>query len=554
MPEVTALKMAKLPAKQASWRGGDALEQGGPKAVVPVIGANFEANWSVVGTPPDNSMAISNAGRIVSVNNDEIVYLNTAGQILQFLSWPDFVNDASLNASLYDPKVLYDSQADRFVLVLLHGSTASTSKVILCFSQTNNPQDGWWKYYLTGNPLNNNCWFDYPGLGVSNNEVYVTGNLFTSGANQFNQAVVYQVSKAAGYAGGNINWQYWHNLNASPYAAFTLQPASFGHQGNYGPGIYFVSSSAGGANSLRLWDLTDDLTGSPQLNVSQISVPAYSPAAPANQLGSSELLDNGDCRIVSAFYLPGVVHCVFATDAGSGWNGIRYTRINVSNNSAQQATLGAPGTADYCYPAVASFSTGISGTDAMIAFLRSAPNSYPEARVVNCDEALNWSPTTVVKAGETFVDFLQGNERWGDYTGICRRHNAGQPTVWVAACYGANIPAASTNNTYKTWVAEVQGGGTVDLAEHQTAAPGLRVFPNPAIDLFHLDFTLKEPARLRIELVDAKGALAKLLFEEERSPADYRISFNRGALASGTYTLLVRSNETIIGHETLVVQ
>lgn len=548
------MKMAKLPEKQAIWRGADAEEQGAPKAVTPTIGANFEANWSVVSTPPDNSVAISNAGRIVSVNNDEIVYMNTAGQIQQFLSWPDFVNDPTLNASLYDPKVLYDSQADRFVLVLLHGSTAGTTKVILCFSQTNNPQDGWWKYYLTGNPLNNNCWFDYPGLGISNNEVYVTGNLFTSEANQFNQALVYQVSKAAGYAGGNINWQYWHNLNASPYSAFTLQPASFGHQGNYGPGIYFVSSSAGGANSLRLWDLTDDLTGSPQLNAATVPVPAYSPAAPANQLGSNELLDNGDCRMLSAFYLPGLVHCVFATDAGSGWNGVRYTRINVSNNTAQQATLGAPGTADYCYPAVASFSTGISGTDVMIAFLRSAPNSYPEARVVNCDEALNWSPTTLVKAGETFVNFLQGNERWGDYTGICRKHNAGQPTVWLAACYGANIPDASTNNTYKTWIAEVQGAGSVGLEESQPAAAGVRVFPNPAMDLIQLDFTLMERARLRIELIDARGALAKLLFEEERSPAEYRISFNRGALAAGSYTLIVRSNETIIGHETLVVR
>jgi len=553
LPEVEALKASKLAEKMRSTLPLNDNEEGNAKSVNPVVAANFEANWSVQSTPPDNSMAISNAGRIVSVNNDEIVYMNASGQLLEFQSWADFVDDASLTASLYDPKVIYDSQADRFVLALLHGSTAETSKVILCFSQTNDPQQGWWKYYLTGNPLNNNCWFDYPGLGVSNNEVYVTGNLFTSGNNQFNQAIIYQVTKALGYAGGNINWQYWSNLSATPYAAFTLQPASYGQQGNYGPGVYFVSSAAGGANALRVWDLTNDLGANPALNAYTVSVTPYSPAAPANQLGSSNLLDNGDCRVLSAFFLNGRIHCVFGTDAGSGWNGIRYTRIATSNMSATQATLGAVGSSDYCFPALASFGTTATDTDVMIAFLRSSGGIYPEARVVNCDAALSWSPTTLMKSGETFVNFLQGQQRWGDYTGMCRKHNASQPTVWAAACYGASIPQASTANTYKTWVAEIQGAGTVDLPEATEAPSALRLYPNPAIDYFHMDFNVQERAKLRIAVLDARGALVKLLYEEERSPADYRFTFNRGALSAGAYSLVIHANETLIGHETLVI-
>jgi hypothetical protein len=262
--DIIDIKESKIQDKINSNNENEELQKSA-MTVNPTIGTNFEANWSLVGTPPDNSMAISNGGFIVTANNDGIEYYNASGSFLYFDFWSDFFNDNTLTATLYDPKVIYDSGSDRFVMVVLHGSTASTSKVIVCFSKTNNPQNGWWVYKLTGNPLNNNCWFDYPAVGVSNNEIYVTGNLFITNGS-FNQAIVYQIPKAAGYAGNNINWQYWHNLSSSPYPAFTLVPASYGHQGNYGPGIYLVSNKSGGDNKIRLWDLTDDMSGNPALN------------------------------------------------------------------------------------------------------------------------------------------------------------------------------------------------------------------------------------------------------------------------------------------------
>ena len=103
-------------------------EKGG-RAVNPVIGIDFEANWSTESTPPDNSMAISNGGFIITANNDGVEYYNSSGTFLYFDFWSDFFNDNSLTASIYDPKVIYDSGADRFVLVLLHGSNANTPRM-----------------------------------------------------------------------------------------------------------------------------------------------------------------------------------------------------------------------------------------------------------------------------------------------------------------------------------------------------------------------------------------------------------------------------------------
>ena len=546
---VRQIKEGKLAEKLNSYHPTEE-PQNETRAVHPAIGTNFEANWSIEGTPPDNTLAISNGGYIISANNDGIEYYNSSGSYLYFDYWPDFFNDNSLTASIFDPKVIYDSGADRFVLVTLHGSNANSSKVLVCFSKTNNPQDGWWIYKLTGNPLNNNCWLDYPCLGVSNNEIYVTGNLFQG--NSFNQAVLYQIPKAAGYTGGSLDWQYWSDLSNDPYDAFTLVPASYGYEGNYGPGVYLVSNSSSGDNTIRFWDLTDDMSGVPELTSYEISTTAYSPAANALQLGSSDELDNGDCRIQNAFYLNGIVHFVFHSDIGGGWNGINYNRFNTGSFTNVSATLGLQGSYDYAYPAVVPFSTSQTDKSVMIAFLRSSEDTYPQVRVVNCDNTMQWSPSALVKEGETFVDFLNDDERWGDYSGIARRHNSSGARIWLAGCYGADITTQGINNTYKTWIAEVYAGATVGLKD-QTTVRDVSVFPNPAYDMINIIFTTDLRELTTISLYDEEGRLLKILYKDTPREGENRLTFNKGALPAGSYLVSISTSTKILKNETIVI-
>lgn len=549
-PDVMEVKRAK----QLSRDLGNPVPPAPPEPqsiITPVIGVDFEANWSIYGTPPDNSMAVSNGGFIVTANNDGIEYYTTSGTYLYFDYWYDFFNDPSLTATIYDPKVIYDSGSDRFILVLLHGSTSSSSKVLVCFSQSNDPQDGWWIYTLTGNPLNNSCWFDYPAVGVSNNEVYITGNLFTN-AGGFNQALIYQIEKNNGYNGANINWQYWSGLDSNPFEAFTLSPASYGQQGNYGPGIYLVSSRAGGSNSIRLWDLTDDMSGSPQLNSYTVSTNTYGPSADANQLGTSDLLDNGDCRVLSSFYLNGLLHFVFHSDVGSGWNGINYNRLNVATLSNQSATTGNPGNYDFSYPSVASFATSSTDKNVMIGYLSSSPNAYPQVKVINCDNNMNWSSATMVKTGDTYINMIQGDERWGDYTGICRKHNSPSARVWLAGCYGSNITNQGINNVYKTWIAEISGN-TVTEVEEENNVDAARIFPNPVYDFFTLEFDAPQREVLLVELFDQSGKQVKTLYNDIVKQGKNRLAFNKGALAAGTYFVSLRTQSQTLRYEKIIV-
>lgn len=515
----------------------------------PVIGVNFEGNWFDGSTPPDNSLAISNNGYIVSTMNSNIEYYNTSGTLLYTSSFDDFFNDASLTSSIYDPVVLYDSGADRFFMVVLHGTTPSTSKVLTCFSKTNNPLDGWWVYYLTGDPTSNNLWFDYPKIGVSNNEVYITGNLFDS-SDTFNDSVIYQIDKNMGFSGTNLTWLYWYNISGGP---FTLVPASYGIQGNYGPGIYFVSTreQINSNDNYLLYDLTDDLSGTPQLDVYSIET-NFSSAGNAFQYGTTVELDNGGTRALKAFYLDGIIHFVFNSEYINGYSGVNYNRLTVSDLSIWNSILGLDGY-DYNYPSVASFGTSESDKSAMICFLRSSSLIYPEVRVVSCDDSGNWSGSSLVRAGETYVDVAQsdGVARWGDYTGISRKQNASSPEVWVSGGFGKN---RQNYHVFDSWIAEVNNPS---LGFSQTPNPiqnKINVYPIPVFDMFNVKFSIENKTKIQIELIDTNGKLVKVLYSDAAKKGQNMFSFNKGVLKSGVYFLTIKTDSNILKTEKIIIE
>ena len=514
----------------------------------PQIGNNFAGNIFNGMTPPDNSMAISNGGIVVTVNNSTLEYYSTGGTQLFSSSFANFFNDPTLTGAIYDPVVLYDSGSDRFFMAVLHGSTSSLSKVILCFSKTNNPSDGWWYYKLTGNPLNNSCWFDYPKIGVSNNEVYVTGNLF-SDASVYNQSVIYQVTKAGGYNGTSISWQYWYNISNSP---FTMGPASYGQQGNYGPGIYLVATNENAASdNYYFLDLTDDLTGSPSLNVSSITA-SFSVAGNAIQNGTSTVLNTGDTRGLSAFYLPGMVHFVFNSEVYTNYSGINYNRITVSSLTNWNSTFGLDGY-DYAYPSVASFGTSNTDKSVIIAFLRSNSGIYPECRVVYCDNAGTWSGSTQVKAGETYVNVYQsgGVTRWGDYSGCARRQNSSPPEAWLSGCYGAS---QSGEHALNTWIAQITGVTTGVAGSGHKNPEGVSVYPNPSSGRVNVEFTLDHRMLVDISLLDLSGKTIKVLMKDMAEEGKNLVSFNKSVLPAGIYFVQVSSANKTLAHEKIIIE
>lgn len=517
------------------------------------VATNFQANIFNGGAPPDNTIAIANNGNIVSVINCNIAYFNSNGNQLWTGSFWELFNDPSLTEIIYDPIVVYDSQADRFVMIAIHGFTSATSKLIVSFSKTNNPTDGWWIYKLSGNPLNDFCWLDYPKLGISNNEIFVTGNLFNDNTG-FSESVIYQIDKNNGYSGTNLDWILWSNIVGSP---LTIIPVSYGQQGNYGPGLYFVNQSPTSGNTVNLYEITDDLGANPQLIRNEIFKSDYSPSGYALQLGTSVELITGDCKISNAFYLDGIIHYVFQSDyQNSNYTGINYNRLNVSSLTNISYSFGEIGF-DCAYPTVASFATTESDKSVIFCYLRSGVSIFPETRAIVFDNNQTWSNSILVKSGVNYVDAFEYDNtvRWGDYTGIAFKYNPSNPEVWVSGCYGSSQTLFNTNyNCFNNWIAQITDVALSANENNSEEKYNTNVFPNPIIDLFSLAFEIPKQGFTKIYLTDLTGKVVSTLFNGNLKKGKNVLTFNRNAMASGTYFLMIESAETIVKTEKIIIQ
>ena len=549
MPYITTLEALAIKAEKLSHKryNEDYHPTTSASRVTPVIDASFEANLSVDETPSSNTIAISDDGIIISANNDGVIYFTETGTRLYEAKWDNFFDDNQLTASFFNPRVLYDPVEERFILVTLHGKTTGNSRVIISFSKSKNPQDGWNVYKLPGNPLGDGSWFDFASIGISTNEVYVSGNLIQG--TTFHKAIVYQINKTDGYVGAILDWQFWTDFFNGPVS---ITPASYGQHGDYGPGIYLVSSAAAGDDAYWFWDLDNDIGGNPELTGYIVPCEAYSPPADAAQSGSPDLLETGDSRTTNAFYLDGLIHFVHNLDVGGGFSGIRYIRMGLQGLSLSTVTYGESGNSDIAHGGVASFATGASDRSVMISFLRSGAAIFPEFRVVNVDQGMSWSSLALVKGGETYVDRLPGLEPWGTYTGIARRHNSTDPRTWTSGSVGANI-AGQLDHTYKSWIGEVTNGQNVSTTFIDKSI-AFSVSPNPMRDYTEINFTMSETLPFKIALYDTQGQLVRTLFDDYTPlVGEHKISFQRGDLPVGAYVISITSLGAVLGSEKIVV-
>ena len=366
-------------------------------------------------------------------------------------------------------------------------------------------------------------------------------------AAHFQEALLYQIEKNNGFIGGNLNWQYWHNITSSP---FTLLPVSYGQQGNYGPGCYLVATSSSGASSIDLYDLTDNMSASnEQLNHYSISTTSYSPAADGNQLGTTRQLDNGDCRALSGFYLNGLIHFVFHSDYSIGYNGINYNRLNVSTQTNTSSKFGLTNY-EYSYPSVASFATTTSDKSVMIGFGRTSSTLYPQVRVVNCDNSMTWGSSTLVKSGTGYCDYTaigSGAERWGDYTGISRKHNNSAATVWMNGMFG------TTSNNWNTWIAEITGTFGTTGIDNIYKSDNFKLYPNPIYQEFKTEFELEASSIISIAIYDLQGKLVKTLYSGFANTGNNQFTFNKSNLEIGTYFMTIISNNKTLKNEKIII-
>ncbi|MBL7753891.1 MAG: T9SS type A sorting domain-containing protein [Chitinophagaceae bacterium] len=563
--KTTDLKNAKRTDKLHSPQGG--FTQSKTTGSNPQVGTNFKGNELKTWTPTDNTIAVSNGGKIISCINYSIEYYDTAGNnfLLQH-TWDAFVNNTNLSDGKFDPRVVYDPKHDRFIVVLLHGFSSWKSKILVAFSKTNDPLDGWNLYQLPGNPFQDSTWTDYPTIGINDQELFINGNRFGDAPNyKWKETYIYQIQLNKGYAGQSLQYGIWNNIfTPDSVDGITLYPASDGMGLSLNEKMYFVQLRPDSGSKVYVFRIDGQLV-SPNKSMTSYAyaIPHYEVCANAFQkdpsTGYIDSLSTGNAWVQNAFYLNGVIHYTQSADIGQGWCGLNYGRILLDSGYAVTTQHGEVGT-DLCYPALASMAYTPNERGVVLAYLRSDSSMTPECGVISVDHDMVWSSKQVVKTGDTSVNILYPPaypimpERWGDYTGICRKYNAAVPEAWLAAAYGTNtLPRRAS---WGTWIAQVTTTDPqvpLNTTSHELGT-GLQLYPNPAIDLFALEFENKIAGPARIELYDVQGKLIKILFDDALKVSMNRLSFNRNILQPGTYFVRLKLYQQAVQSTILQIQ
>ena len=433
--EIDKLRSSKLNTKfdpfnlvESDADGGIALVNG------------FEGNAYNSWYPSDNAMAISNDGYIVSLTNSSISFYNSGGVVfLNSQSLGQFYSFLDLGYFFFDPRIIYDVEADRFIIVCLYSNSPQSNRVVVSVSASGNPLDGWNTTTILASDIEADAWFDYPNVGISAEDIFISGNMFTSSA-QFTQSVVIQLDKTALYAGEEASWEIFENISdGMGVGSFTIKPMSSGVAENYSSGLYLISTSSAGGNSFLLYRITDQLSAEQVLEVFSIPTMSYAAPVEASQNGSDKKLFTGGVRLRDGFYADGKLHFVHATDFGNGYAGIRYTKFDLNDYESYSIDYGLLGF-DYAYPSISAFETENNQFSVLISCLRSGQSLYPEIRAFKIDKYMNSTNSILIKSGESPISISNNlNQRWGDYTSTVMQFDTDEPTVWVFGCYGKNM-------------------------------------------------------------------------------------------------------------------
>lgn len=524
------------------------------QALKPVVVQSFVAD-TLPGIPPDNYMAINNQQQAVSVINSSIAVLNAAtGQMTYRKGLHAFSNAVGLNGIIvdyrFDPKVIYDPKADRFICVMLNGTNVN-NWIVLGFSQTNNPSGAWNFYKLYGNYDNDTTWFDYPTIAITDNEFFLSGNkILYNGSWQagFRKSVIYQVKKADGYNGQPLGYQVWDDVNYGGRPIRNLFPVKVGRSFS-GNDQWFLSNRNFDVqnDSIFLVRIPDTLgSGSTTASITALkSDLTYGVPPDAYQPDTAYRLATNDGRILGAFREGTQIQFVSTTSHAGGSSGIYHGIIsNYSTAPSVSATLFAIDSLDMGYPNISCPGKPGGVNHAIISFNFSGRKTNPGIGAIYHDGS-QYSEMTIVKSGDSSIRMLSGGQqRWGDYTGS-QIDWTDPSAVWIEGIYGRK------DRNYGSYMAKLESQMITGIGQQQPAMMAADLYPNPAFQFITMRFELKKDQLLSFAICNIQGQMIDRLLDHPCKAGSNLLRFNTASLAPGVYLIKANNKEgaTVFGQQ-----
>lgn len=564
-----------------------------PQPDAPAFGTSFLGVADTGSFPPDSQIA-AGPNNIVASTNGAVNILDKRGNSLSSQTLRGFFSPLGAEHNdVFDPWLAYDPYLNRFWIMAVSGRTTARNDMVIGLSNTQDATLGWtlWELDATvDGATDTQNWCDYPKLGFDAQAIYVTCNMFrlntTTNANEFQYTKTRIMTKNQFVNNTGIFWWDFWDLregNTGSTALFTLQPAQmFGAGVSDGEFLVNARGRGGTGSTLDVWRVTNaaeccngDGVG-PNLAHSSRGVNTYGPSDGARQPGSTTQINNGDSRLLYAFWKNGRLstgHTLACSGTPTNACG-GFTELNVSGyptiSTDRNYALTAGGQ-DVYYP-----SMSVNGADdRTMVFTVSDSSLSPTAAYLGVPSITDCpgnptcfdGGTTAFRGGQNSNGYVRldgsGRNRWGDYSGASPDPNG--EGIWVAGEFaaaaddtwgvqagltyqtapppandafasaqfisGQNVAVGGTNR-YATWQpGEPGSGGTHHSVWYRWTAP----FSGPVnMDTCTNNFDTV----LAVYTGGSLGGLSQVASNDDACAPGSQLAFN--ALAGTTYRIAVR--------------
>ena len=511
------------------------------------------------GTPNDNHIAVSNGGMVISVLNTVIRVYDDQGNwkkqwgLIQFANQQKKIDVFPTMDRVYDPRVLYDPVADRFIILFMHGVIDTRSFIVVAFSQTNDPLQGWNVYKIPGKPTNDLIWSDYPIVSHNSHDLFFTVNLIGNGASWeegFTEAIIWQLNKSDGFKGDTLSKDFYSNIK---YQGKSLRSICAIQNGPMPEGTdnYFISVKPIDKVNDTVFLLKINNTqqsGQAELSMKVLVSPMkYGFPPSALQPDTSYKLRTNDCRVLSAVRIGNQIQYLQNTMNFKTMQAhlTHNTIFHIDKTPVIEAGMIIDDSLDLGYPAIAAAGKTPDDPSTVITYVYSSPWHYPGTGVVYRNRLGEYSKKVKLVKGSSLIYYSfipKSEQRWGDYEGIQAKFN--EPGIfYTVGSYGKN-------NAMFAWISRIS------LTDSLLNAPisDVRIFPVPANNSLFIEVKVNKPAVYKANLVNALGQKTKSNINIALSEGIHKLKIDASQVSAGTYILQLTADDVVIRSQKILIQ
>jgi len=358
--------------------------------------------------PPDTHGAVGGDYFIEVTNQHVDIFNKNTGTLVKSVSLASFFGYTKRD--LFDPRCVYDRMRNRWIITAEAFPESDTEQYqFIAISKTSDPLDSFYIYNVDVNIQDKKDFWDFPQLGIDQNAIIMTGNVFLAGIiPKYGRMFVAQKSRL--YSGLSIKLKFFSGLKMNVTPPIVLDQSE----------KTFLVAPPWKGNTITKYTLTYP-NNLPTLISSSITVPEYSIPPDAKQPDTSASLDTSDSRFVNAStqYADSLwqVHTVK--------NGNRPTpefyEFNTSTDTVTQS--GSFYASETSHDWNASIAANTSG-DVFVTWSSTDPSAGLNAEI-RFSGRRDSDPPGIIPSGNklftssTYYRYANDNpQRWGDYSAV----------------------------------------------------------------------------------------------------------------------------------------